>query len=91
MILAAVIAGDERVGPILQAIFVVPSAIAETILTCKVFRALIVRSLDDHLSSGARSSTYTMRMNGTSTYQPEESLELGTRITNAGTQSISVW
>lgn len=36
------------VGPIFQAIFTVPATIIETIMTCKMFRAMILRSFDIH-------------------------------------------
>ncbi|KZP10686.1 hypothetical protein FIBSPDRAFT_962882 [Athelia psychrophila] len=85
MLLAAVMAGDIRVGPILQVIFTVPSGVVETILTCKVFRDMILRSLDTGLTSGAKTSTYTGTY-GTSTGERDQSLEMQTRMTHRNSE-----
>lgn len=47
-ILSAAIIAMSPVGPIYQAIFTVPATITETMATCKVFRAMILSSLDVH-------------------------------------------
>ncbi|KZP13009.1 hypothetical protein FIBSPDRAFT_1049715 [Athelia psychrophila] len=46
-LLAAIIAMSP-VGPIYQAIFTVPATVTETIMTCKVFRAMFLRSFEVH-------------------------------------------
>lgn len=79
-ILAAAIIALSPVGPIYQAIFTVPAAIVETIMTCKVFRAMILRSLDvDDNVSAARAELYA---NATATELVALEL-MQTRITSA--------
>lgn len=46
MLLAAIIAVDPQVSPILQAAFTIPTFVMENNMACNMFRAMIVRSLD---------------------------------------------
>ncbi|KZP18409.1 hypothetical protein FIBSPDRAFT_1046273 [Athelia psychrophila] len=47
-IFSAAIIAVSPVGPIYQAIFTVPATVTETIMTCKVFRAMVLRSFEVH-------------------------------------------
>ncbi|KZP05400.1 hypothetical protein FIBSPDRAFT_1054098 [Athelia psychrophila] len=46
MLLAAIIAVDPQVSPILQAAFTIPTFVMENNMACNMFRAMIIRSLD---------------------------------------------
>lgn len=50
-LLAAIITIPAQVDPIYQAVFTIPATAIETIMACKVFRAMILRSVvvDHHV------------------------------------------
>ncbi|KZP10668.1 hypothetical protein FIBSPDRAFT_200710 [Athelia psychrophila] len=82
-VLAAVIAVSP-VGPIYQTIFAVPAFAIEIIMTCKIFRAMLLRSLRlvENVPA-AQAEVYTTAM---SIFEADTSMEL--RIRTMNTESL---
>ncbi|KZP15548.1 hypothetical protein FIBSPDRAFT_1048057 [Athelia psychrophila] len=86
MLLAAIMAVLPQASPVYQAAFTIPPFAMESNMVCKMFRAMIIRSLD--IDPNGALSLAEACTNAMSSFEHATTLELDTRVMNVDLEQI---